>query len=42
MRHPLIREVADRESQKIYPGKFRDYVVRHHREIEEPADPNAF
>ncbi|OOG51786.1 hypothetical protein [Polaromonas sp. C04] len=42
MRHPLLREVFDREAKQIYPGKFRDFVQRNHHQIEETPDPNAF
>lgn len=42
MRHPLIREVFDRESAQIYAGSFRVFVEANRSRIEEPADPDIF
>jgi hypothetical protein len=42
MRHPLIREVFDRESAQIYAGSFRVFVEANRSRIRQPADPNIF
>lgn len=42
MRHPLIREVFNREARLIYPGKFREFIERNRKSIEKPVDPDAF
>lgn len=42
LRHPLIREVFDRESAQIYAGSFRGFVEANRSRIEEPADPDIF
>lgn len=38
MRHPLLREVFDREADRIYKGKFADYIRSKSAEINQPCD----
>lgn len=42
MRHPLMREVFDKESKQIYSGKFREFIEKNRAKIEEPPDQNAY
>jgi hypothetical protein len=42
MRHPLVREVFDREADQIFTGKFRDFIRANRQRIEGPADTHAF
>jgi hypothetical protein len=42
LRHPLMKEVFDRESKQLYSGKFREFVEAHRANIDEPPDPNAY
>jgi len=42
MRHPLIREVFDREAEKIYSGEFTKFIKKHRNQIEEAPDPGPF
>jgi len=42
MRHPLIREVFNREARLIYPGRFREFIEKNRASIEKPVDPDAF
>jgi len=42
MRHPLVREIFDKEADQIYSGKFNKFICKNRAEIEQPADPYAF
>jgi hypothetical protein len=42
LRHPLMKEVFDREGQRLYSGKFREFVEANRAEINKQPDPNAF
>lgn len=42
MRHPLLKEVLNREGYRIYKGKFADFIARNADEIARPCDPDAW
>jgi hypothetical protein len=42
MRHPLIREVFDREAEQIYSGEFTKFIEKHRKQIEEAAASGPF
>jgi hypothetical protein len=42
MRHPLMREVFDREASQIYDGQFRLFIEKNRARIEQPADMHVF
>ena len=42
MRHPLMKEVFNREATQLYSGKFREFIEQNRARFQGPADPNAF
>jgi len=42
LRHPLLKEVLDREGQRLYSGAFREFIEANRSEISKPPDPNLF
>lgn len=42
LRHPLMKEVFDREGQRLYSGKFRDFIEANRARFQGPADADAF
>jgi hypothetical protein len=42
LRHPLMKEVFDREALRLYSGAFREFIEVHRSEISKPPDPNLF
>jgi hypothetical protein len=42
LRHPLMKEVFDREAQRLYSGAFREFIEANRSEISKPPDPNLY
>lgn len=42
LRHPLMKEVFDRESQLLYSGKFREFIEANRVEIDKAPSRYAF
>jgi len=42
LRHPLMKEVFDREHELMYPGKFSEFVQSNRTEIDQEPNRNAF
>jgi len=42
LRHPLLKEVFDREGRRLYSGAFREFVEANRSEINKPPDPSLF
>jgi hypothetical protein len=42
LRHPLMKEVFNREAHRIYSGAFLQFIKANRAEIGKPPDPNLF
>ncbi len=42
MRHPLIREVFDREAEQIYPGNFTKFIRKNWEQVLKPPPDGPF